>query len=317
MTTSRVRLFEKIDALEISDESKEELKQAATPAPLTFEEMMQEARRVAERDKRKVREFVETGVMPVFSQSSYGVIPAILVMAVFATGKPNWSSPRGHAHYIEKLMTAKGRGGVRYVGPQLYQQHKTVLLGLAHIQSGAKLTDEKNNLALKGFSPRWFLRQIGWGDNTRNLATLKIVLGDLKHATMTLWTKNQEECDGVEFSIVADRTTPKKGVWVAQLSPSALALFHGNLTYLNIAGRQRLSDGFQTFVFDYLRATGYKLPFQWEKLMKASGTTGECLEHFKDSCKLALLKLRDEGMIGTFECDRSGFRVRAPAEEVA
>jgi len=314
MTTGTERRLNEVDQLRIAPLLKSEIV-AAICQPVTFEDAAMAARVAANIDKQVLREFIAEATMPDFATYSYGVIPAILVMPIFATAKPDWSSPRSLATYVEKLMTAKGRGGVRYVGPQLYQQHKTVLLGLAHIQRGAKVNELKGNRALEGFSPRWFLRQIGWGDNARNLDTLRVVLGDLKHATLTLWTKNQDECDGMEFSIVADRTTPRKGRWAAQLSTSALALFQGNLTYLSIRSRQCLSDGFQTFVFDYLRATGYKLPFQWLKLMAASGTTGTCLENFKDSCKVALLKLRDEGMIGDFECDRAGFRVWGPAEQ--
>jgi hypothetical protein len=96
---------------------------------------------------------------------------------------------------------------------------------------------------------------------------------------------------------------------------SALALFQGHLTHLTIKSRQKLSDGFQTFVFDYLRATGYKLEFNWVKLMAASGTTGTNLQNFKDSIKGALIRLKDEGMIGEFVCSRTGFRVYGPAEQ--
>ena len=240
--------------------------------------------------------------VPAMHKTTAAVIPVVLEVPLFAVMRKRKADevlPTVNATWFKK-----GRGFVKYAGPQLLQSHLTVLLTLINLRAGQVVDN------VFEFRPSELLARMGWSDNARNISRLTDLLDDLKHGQVRLWSDGQDEKrDSLRVSFVDAFQPATAGSWTVTLSKQLMPLFDGNKTFVSLAKRSMLDEGLDTFLHGYLAANSCALPFAYKDIHAACGSRSKDLKDFTDSVQRALDKLVKVGAIADYKKERGAFRV--------
>lgn len=241
-------------------------------------------------------------LVPKMYATTAAVAPVVLEVPLFAVLRKKTSSEK--LPDVDAVWFKKGRGYVRYTGPQLVQAHLTVLLTLVNLRAGQAV----DNAFV--FRPSELLKLMGWSDNSRNLERLIELLDDLKRGQVRLWKDGQDEKkDSQRLSFVDAFQPAQADDWYVQLSKQLMPLFHGTLTFINLKTRAKLNEGLATFMHGFLCANACNADFTYKELHIMSGSRCADLGEFADSVKAALAKLKEAGAIKDYRLARGTFRV--------
>lgn len=230
------------------------------------------------------------------------VIPLVLEVPLFAVArrKADEAVPMVNAVWVKK-----GRGCLRYEGPQLTQSHLTVLLTLINRRAKAVVS------SVFEFRPTELLAVMGWSDNKRNIERLTQLLDDLKRGQVRLWKEGQDENrNALRVSFVQTFQPSESAPWTVVLSEDLMPIFAGNLTFVSLSKRAALTEGLATFLYGYVAANNGALPITYRQLHAACGSRTADMGEFANSAKAALARLKDVGAINDYKLEHGGFRVQ-------
>lgn len=239
---------------------------------------------------------------PAMNVNTASVTPLVLEVPLFAVVRKKASAEPLAA--VNAVWSKKGRGFLRYEGPQLTQSHLTVLLTLINRRAKAVVSE------VFEFRPSELLAAMHWSDNVRNIARLTQLLDDLKKGQVRLWKEGQDEArNALRVSFVDVFQPSDDELWRVTLSKELMPVFGGNLTYVDLRTRAALTEGLATFLHGYIAANSGALPITYRQLHTACGSGTSDMGEFAASAKAALTRLKDVGAIQDFKLQHGGFRV--------
>lgn len=224
--------------------------------------------------------------LPRMSAASYAMNNTVNCSAMFGTLR----TPE-RAEFVKRTFDATNGGRVTYKGPELRQDDKTVLLELLH--------QRRNMFAGEiEFAPTSFCAQLGWSRSTDSVKRLRDCLVRLVEGTLRL---DKTSADGQMFHLLSDfKWAGDK--WVATLHEEVSNLFPTrHFAYLNIDKRKQLTEGIQTWLFDYISSNDCTMVMTYAALREACGRPEEDPKQFADYVKAALARLVTIGAIVKFE----------------
>lgn len=250
--------------------------------------------------------FYAEHTLPDMHKETAMVIPLVLEVPLFAVARRKTADEP--TAMVNAVWSKKGRGCMRYEGPQLTQSHLTVLLTLINLRAKALVC------SIFEFRPSELLEAMGWSDNKRNIERLTQLLDDLKRGQVRLWKDGQDEArNALRVSFVSKFKPSDEHPWTVVLSEDLMPLFEGNLTFVNLPTRAALTEGLATFLYGYIAANSGALPVTYRQLHAACGSTASDMGEFAKSAKAALARLLEVGAIDDYKLQHGGFRVKKRA----
>lgn len=247
-------------------------------------------------------QFYAAHTLPAMHNDTATVIPLVLEVPLFAVARRKAASEP--VPTVNAVWSKKGRGFLRYEGPQLTQSHLTVLLTLINRRAKALVS------SVFEFRPSELLAVMGWSDNQRNISRLIQLLDDLKHGQVRLWKEGQNEARNALRVSFVDKFQPSDDkAWTVVLSTDLMPIFEGNLTFVNLPTRAALTEGLATFLYGYISANSGALPITYRQLHAACGSGTSDMGEFANSAKAALARLKEAGAIQDYKLQHGGFRV--------
>lgn len=188
---------------------------------------------------------------------------------------------------------------VMYIGEELRQDDRAVLLALIKMAAGKQLS------AALTFEPHPFVRNVlGWADNGQNVKKLEDCLHRLKKDA-EVQVKYAKGGKGT-MSFISDYDTPAagcRGEWTVWLAPRMLEVFAKRVTYLAVADCKGLT-GLQSWLYGFVNADPCKAAFALADLRTWTGSVSEQKE-FNRSLREALKEMKDKKLVIDFDMTRS------------
>lgn len=190
------------------------------------------------------------------------------------------------------------KGSIHYTGPRLSQFHKRVLIGLMSLVAG------KQGDTWVDFHAVQFLESIGKEGDSRTIAKLLDALTDLRSATLRVRLYASQRVEVFGWVMRAEFSTGSREVRVLIDGKGSRQFAELGCTYLPMPERNRLADGLQTWLFDFLYSS-QQTRFSYDALAAVLGRTPGA--DFGKDVRAALEKLKEVGAIAPPEYSRGRF----------
>lgn len=231
--------------------------------------------------------------IPKLHKSSFALEPVMFKSALFRPGT-------GQRAVFDTYTALPSHGGqVEFQGEELRQDDERVLMALLKLRSGEVVTD-----VLK-LTPRTFCRDIGWADSSDSTAKLQACLERLQKARIRV-----KYADGglSLYSLVSDAHMVG-GDWVVWLSPRLVQMFERSVTYINMDARLGMKDGFESWLYGFIKADMCAAPFELDSLRQMS-LDGYAPNDFVKQVKKSLESMKGAGLITTYAVNKGRLTVK-------
>jgi len=193
------------------------------------------------------------------------------------------------------------QGSIRYIGARMSQFHKRVLLGLLERVAG------KEGDQWVSFHAVEFLESVGKEGDTRNVNRLFDALAELRAATFCIREHSKDRGQVFGWLNEAEFSSGSRQVRVLMSGRAAMRFGDLGRTYLPMSKRNRLDDGLQTWLFDFLFSSEQDR-FSYEGLADLLERKADA--DFGKAVRSALVKLHEVDAIEAPEFSRGRFTAR-------
>ncbi len=204
---------------------------------------------------------------------------------------------RPRREHVVSTFPIQGGGHFEYSGPELRQDDLSVLLGLLELARTRALG------APIRFVPARLMRRIGWSDGRQSYVRLD---ASIKRMQAGLFEYVSASGEGFRVQLLgkvkfSNRTAC--GEWVVAIDPEIRAIFDAGYSRLRLDERASLPEGMTTWLAGFYASYGVVRPMALADLRVYSGSGAKPGE-FRRLVVAAMIRLRNEGLVGRFEINK-------------